>query len=79
MRSIRFPDSLLALERAWLQIYENMARQPPGAGTTVHWRRLLDLDRAIWTHPYWARPGRSQAAQVELRRQARAWRWVEAA
>ncbi|MEU2834913.1 hypothetical protein ABZ667_40830 [Streptomyces lavendulae] len=79
MTSIHFPNNLLALETAWQQTYEDMARQPPGTGTTTHRRRLLNLDRAISAHPFWAQPGRSPAARVELRLQARALRWVEAA
>ncbi|WP_445270657.1 hypothetical protein [Streptomyces sp. DSM 41634] len=79
MTSIRFPDELLDLQAAWLRTYADLARQPAQAGTTALRRRLISLSCRIEAHPFWAVPGRSRAAQVELRRRARARAWVAAA
>lgn len=79
MQFIRFPSDLLVLQEAWLRTYEAMAATPADTGTTTDRRRLIRLGRAIEAHPFWAVPGRSTAARVELRRQARAGRWARAA
>ncbi|MER5758908.1 hypothetical protein [Streptomyces sp. NPDC002082] len=79
MQFIRFPDDLLALQSAWLRTYEAMAGMPVGKGTSLHRRQLIRLSCAIEAHPFWATGGRSMAARVELRRQARADRWARAA
>ncbi|MFI5863697.1 hypothetical protein [Streptomyces sp. NPDC051546] len=79
MQYIRFPDDLLALATAWLCTYEAMAVLPAGTGTSLHRRQLIRLSCAISAHPFWAMPGRSTAARVELLRQARADRWARAA
>ncbi|MFE6835061.1 hypothetical protein ACFVFI_09520 [Streptomyces sp. NPDC057705] len=79
MTSIRFPDELLDLQAAWLHTYADLARQPARAGTTTLRRRLIALSCRIEAHPFWAVPGRSRAARVELRGRARARAWVAAA
>lgn len=79
MTSIRFPDDLLDLQAAWLRTYADLARLPARAGTAVLRRRLIGLSCRIAAHSFWAAPGRSPAARVELRRQARARAWVPAA
>ncbi|MFJ4777844.1 hypothetical protein [Streptomyces sp. NPDC088762] len=67
----RFPDDLLALERAWQQTYADLAQAPAGAGTTVLRRRLITLSGRLCTHPSWAVPAGWRAGGVELRRAAR--------
>lgn len=79
MKSFRFPADLLALQAGWLATYDVLAQTPAGAGTTVLRRRLIGLSCQLYTHPYWAEPGRSRAACAELRRQARARGWATAA
>ncbi|MER6314409.1 hypothetical protein ABT237_11645 [Streptomyces sp. NPDC001581] len=79
MTSLHFPDDLLNLQAAWLRTYTDLARQPARAGTTTLRRRLISLSCRIEAHPFWAVPGRSRAARVELRRRARARAWVTAA
>ncbi|KIF01850.1 hypothetical protein PL81_33285 [Streptomyces sp. RSD-27] len=79
MTPLRFPDDLVELQAAWLSTYAALARRPAHAGTTALRRRLIGLSCRIAAHPYWTVPGRSRAALVELRRQARARRWTEAA
>ncbi|MCY0935942.1 hypothetical protein [Streptomyces sp. H34-S4] len=79
MQHIRFPDDLLALQSAWLRTYKAMAATPAGMGTSAYRRQLIQLSCAIAVHPFWAAPGRSMAARVELQRQARAGRWARAA
>ncbi|MEW1636065.1 hypothetical protein AB0469_18555 [Streptomyces sp. NPDC093801] len=79
MTSLRFPDDLVELQAAWLATYAALARRPARAGTAAQRRRLISLSCRIAAHPYWTAPGRSRAALVELRRQARARRWAEAA
>ncbi|MFF4580048.1 hypothetical protein [Streptomyces sp. NPDC001389] len=79
MTSLRFPDDLVELQAAWLTTYAALAGRPAHAGSTTLRRRLIALSCRIATHPYWTVPGRSPAARVELRRQARARRWTEAA
>lgn len=48
-------------------------------GTTALRRDLIHELRDLYTRPYWTEPGRSYAALVELRREARALAWVVAA
>ncbi|WP_331742884.1 hypothetical protein OG239_42655 (plasmid) [Streptomyces sp. NBC_00868] len=79
MTSIHFPDDLINLQAAWLRTYTDLARQPTQASTTTLRRRLIALSCDIAAHPFWAVPGRSPAAQVELRHRARARAWVTAA
>ncbi|MFF3726851.1 hypothetical protein ACFYYM_31295 [Streptomyces erythrochromogenes] len=79
MKSIRFPDDLLDLQAAWLRTYADLARLSTQASTAALRRRLINLSCCIAAHPFWAVPGRSPAAQVELRRRARARAWVTAA
>ncbi|MFB7462623.1 hypothetical protein ACFCZ1_03765 [Streptomyces sp. NPDC056224] len=79
MTSIHFPDDLLTLQAAWIRTYSDLARLPSQAGSTVLRRRLITLSCRIAAHPFWEAPGRSPAARVELRRQARARAWVTAA
>ncbi|MER6257848.1 hypothetical protein ABT224_41685 [Streptomyces sp. NPDC001584] len=63
----RFPDDLLALQRAWQETYTELAQAPAGAGTTVLRRRLIALSGNLCTHPYWAGSARWRAGGVELR------------
>ncbi|MFJ3728739.1 hypothetical protein ACIPYQ_40095 [Streptomyces sp. NPDC090045] len=79
MAPIHFPDDLLDLQAAWLRTYTDLARQLVRAGTTTLRRPLITLSCRIEAHPFWAIPGRSRAARVELRRRARARAWVTAA
>ncbi|MFD7030235.1 hypothetical protein ACFWAR_19550 [Streptomyces sp. NPDC059917] len=75
MTWLRFPDSLVMIQAEWLLTYD----APAGASTTVLRRRLIKLSLQLYAHPYWAAPGRSPAAWVELRRRARARGWGTAA
>ncbi|MFE9629484.1 hypothetical protein [Streptomyces sp. NPDC006463] len=79
MTSIHFPDDLISLQTAWIRTYTDLARLPAQAGTTALRRRLITLSCRIAAHPFWTAPGRSAAARVELRRQARTRAWVTAA
>ncbi|MFJ2825649.1 hypothetical protein ACIO7M_31725 [Streptomyces toxytricini] len=67
----RFPDDLLALQRAWQQTYAALAQAPGGAGTTVLRRRLITLSGRLRTRPSWAVPAGWRAGGVELRHAAR--------
>ena len=67
----RFPDDLLALQRAWQQTYADLAQAPARAGTTTLRRGLIDLSGRLCTHPSWAGPTGWRAGGVELRRAAR--------
>ncbi|MFI6148636.1 hypothetical protein [Streptomyces sp. NPDC051109] len=65
----RFPEDLLALERARLTAYADLAQAPAAAGTTALRRRLITLSGYLHAHPYWtAHPGRRP--DIELRRAA---------
>ncbi|OEJ21070.1 hypothetical protein [Streptomyces subrutilus] len=66
-----FPDDLLQLELDVMRTYEHLAQQPR-PDTAALRRRLIAVSWALAAHPYWAEPGRSPAARVALRRQARA-------
>ncbi|MGW6941352.1 hypothetical protein ACWGF3_20465 [Streptomyces xanthophaeus] len=79
MTPIHFPEDLINLQAAWLRTYTDLARQPAHASTTKLRRQLIALSCDIAAHPFWTIPGRSPAAQVELRRRARACAWVTAA
>ncbi|MEU9177130.1 hypothetical protein AB0C90_09805 [Streptomyces sp. NPDC048550] len=79
MQCTSFPDDLVSLQAEWLRTYRELARQPATAGTTTLRRRLIALSRAIAAHPYWSCPARTAGGPVELRRAARARRWVRAA
>ncbi|MEV6957393.1 hypothetical protein [Streptomyces sp. NPDC051183] len=48
----RFPPDLLAIERAWLATYTDLAKAP-ATGTTVLRQRLIALSGQLCTHPYW--------------------------
>lgn len=67
----RFPQDLLALERAWLAAYADLAQAPATAGTTAQRRRLITLSRRLCTHPYWETPADWRAGGDELGRAAR--------
>jgi hypothetical protein len=57
-------------QRDWNRTYEALAQRPPQ--TTALRRRLQELSSRLASHPYWhTQAGRSPAAKVELRRQAR--------
>ncbi|MFC9293991.1 hypothetical protein ACFTWH_03575 [Streptomyces sp. NPDC057011] len=66
----RFPDDLLALQRAWLRTYAELAQAPAGAGTTLLRRRLIGLSGRLCAHPYWTTPTGWRAGGVALRRAA---------
>lgn len=70
--------NLLTQIRA-IQTYAALAQQPSTCGTTALRRDLIHELRDLYTRPYWTEPGRSYAALVELRREARALAWVVAA
>ncbi|MFI5831426.1 hypothetical protein ACIA6C_29930 [Streptomyces sp. NPDC051578] len=67
----RFPDDLLALQRAWLRTYTDLAEAPPASGLTALRRRLIALSGRLYTHSYWTAPAGWRAGGVELRRAAR--------
>ncbi|CAL9329507.1 hypothetical protein SUDANB120_00042 [Streptomyces sp. enrichment culture] len=71
MRPFRFPEALLALQRAWLRTYAELAETPAAAGTTVLLRRLITLSGRMHTHGYWSGPAGWRAGGVALRRAAR--------
>ncbi|WP_327242336.1 hypothetical protein [Streptomyces sp. NBC_01320] len=71
MESITFPHELVQAQRDWNSTYQALAA-PCLRNRTVLRRRLLHLSARIQWHPFWASDsGRSTAARVELRRQAR--------
>ncbi|MFB9576161.1 hypothetical protein [Streptomyces yanii] len=71
MEFITFPHELVQAQRDWKSTYQALAA-PCLRNRTVLRRRLLHLSARIQWHPFWtADPGRSAAARVELRRQAR--------
>lgn len=67
----RFPDDLLALQRAWQQTYADLAQAPAEAGTTVLRRRLISLSGRLCNHPSRAVPAGWRAGGVGLRHAAR--------
>ncbi|MCB5181508.1 hypothetical protein [Streptomyces antimicrobicus] len=71
MRPFRFPEDLLALQRAWHRTYTDLAETPTSAGTTVLRRRLITLSGRLHTHPYWTGRADWRAGGVALRRAAR--------
>ncbi|WP_327354534.1 hypothetical protein [Streptomyces sp. NBC_01304] len=65
-----FPRDLVQAQRVWHRTYVELAEQP--LETAALRRRLQLLTRVIDAHPFWeSSVGRSPAARVELRRQAR--------
>ncbi|MER7760525.1 hypothetical protein [Streptomyces sp. NPDC097619] len=79
MTALRFPEDLVRLQAARLATYQELARQPPGAGNTLLRRRLIRLSAEVSAHPYWRTPGGSQGQLAELSRQARRLGWTTAA
>ncbi|WP_327419874.1 hypothetical protein OG612_00670 [Streptomyces sp. NBC_01527] len=72
MDSTAFPHDLVQARHDWNITYRALATSG-NRHTTVLRRRLLDLSRRIWWHPFWTTvPGNAPAARVELRRLARA-------
>ncbi|WP_405545233.1 hypothetical protein OG478_32975 [Streptomyces phaeochromogenes] len=66
-----FPPDLIRAQRDWIRTYEALARRP--RHTAALRRRLQELSSWLAAHPFWETDsGRSPAARVELRRQARA-------
>jgi hypothetical protein len=63
----------------WIRTYEELARRSRVASTTALRRRLILLSCRLAGHPFWTEAGRSPAAGVELRHDARARGWREAA
>ncbi|WP_412074619.1 hypothetical protein ACLF6K_00060 [Streptomyces xanthophaeus] len=61
---------MLALERAWLAAYADLA-EDPATGTTMLRRRLIALSGHLCTHPHWETATDWRAGGVELRRAAR--------
>ncbi|MFD3808967.1 hypothetical protein ACFWTC_36645 [Streptomyces sp. NPDC058619] len=57
--SDRFPPDLVALQQAWMRLYNRLAGHP-GAGAAELRAELLRLSCRIGDHPYWADgdPGR---------------------
>ncbi|MCB5166510.1 hypothetical protein LG634_16895 [Streptomyces bambusae] len=73
-----FPDDLVLTQLRVLLAYEALAR-PSRTGCTTLRRALIRELRALYSHPYWTDGLHSYADLVELRREARARVWVEAA
>lgn len=71
MEHAPFPSELIELQAAWQHTYAALAVSHP-VHTTALRRRLQTLSGQLLFHPYWSGPGRTPAARVELRRQARA-------
>ncbi|MFD7233672.1 hypothetical protein [Streptomyces sp. NPDC059881] len=66
-----FPDDLVQAQAEWFRTYAALGA-PGSQDTAVLRRRLLRLSVRVFWHPFWSTgPGRSPAARVELRRQAR--------
>ncbi|MFD3442239.1 hypothetical protein ACFWU3_32575 [Streptomyces sp. NPDC058685] len=65
-----FPSDLVQAQRDWNRTYAQLAEGVPHC-TTLRCRLLRLSVRLLW-HPFWeTERGRSPAARVELRRQAR--------
>lgn len=73
------PHDLIRLQYEWIRTYEALARLTRTQGATELRRRLIDLSRALASHPYWAASGCSSAMHAELVRRARAYGWEAAA
>ncbi|OEJ36305.1 hypothetical protein [Streptomyces agglomeratus] len=72
MAQSTFPYDLVQAQRDWERAYAALSRPRPHNYTALR-RRLLALSSRVLWHPYWTTPpGRSAAARVELRQQARA-------
>ncbi|MFF2191334.1 hypothetical protein [Streptomyces sp. NPDC058157] len=67
----RFPEDLIALQRAWQQTYTELAQTPVGASTTALRRRLIALSAHLCTHPYWTASTSRRAGAADLDRAAR--------
>ncbi|SFH00637.1 hypothetical protein SAMN02787118_13743 [Streptomyces mirabilis] len=74
MEHAPFPPDLIELQAEWRLTYAVLAVPHPVHSTALR-RRLQTLSGRLLFHPYWSGPGRTPAARVELRRQARAVRW----
>lgn len=70
MDGVRFPEDLVASQRAWDRAYRALAEPARRSGTTVL-RRLIRLSAQIWWHPYWSTPTSAPADRVALRGRAR--------
>jgi hypothetical protein len=68
-----FPDDLIAAQRDWYAVYQQLADRVGGsAQTTMLRRRLNQLSVKVSTHPYWTtHGGRAPAARMALRQLAR--------
>jgi hypothetical protein len=71
MAPTSFPPDLIELQADWQRTYAALAVPHPAAPTALR-RRLQALSARLLWHPYFSAPGRTPAARVELRRQARA-------
>ncbi len=70
MAHTAFPSDLVQTQRDWNRTYARLAGDPAHAALLR--RRLLWLSSRLLWHPFWRTdPGRSPAARVELRHQAR--------
>lgn len=74
MEHAPFPPALIELQAEWQLTYAVLAVPHPVHNTALR-RRLQTLSGRLLFHPYWSGPGRTPAARVELRRQARAVGW----
>ncbi len=68
-----FPDDLVAAQRDWYAVYQQLADRVGGpAQTTTLRRRLNRLSVQVSTHPYWTTHGaQAPAARIALRQLAR--------
>ncbi|MER5184793.1 hypothetical protein ABT009_42000 [Streptomyces sp. NPDC002896] len=72
-----FPPDLVQAQREWIRTYAALAQQP--LRTAPLRRRLQLLSCRLASHPFWAtEAGRSPAARMELRQQARRQEETEA-
>ncbi|MCX5240461.1 hypothetical protein OG824_35150 [Streptomyces prunicolor] len=71
MEHAPFPPDLIELQADWQLTYAALTASRP-VHTSALRRRLQPLSGRLQFHPYWSGPGRTPAARVELRRQARA-------
>ncbi|MER5870534.1 hypothetical protein [Streptomyces sp. NPDC002044] len=65
-----FPDDLLAVQQAWIRVYNQLARRP-ATGTLELRAELFRLSRRIGDHAYW---GEGDPGRV---RRTRLWRAVQ--
>ncbi|MFD9302214.1 hypothetical protein ACFWCB_05895 [Streptomyces sp. NPDC060048] len=70
-----FPHNLIRLQYEWIRTYEALTRLTPVQSSTDLRRRLIELSRALASHPYWGTAGCSPARHTELVRRARAYGW----